>query len=655
MSENTNLKIALGNAIDLFNNNNLNECIEQLEEILTIHPTNLKALNMLLDTNIKINKAAEALKIIKKLIRLEPNKKEHQEKLIKLHQFLNDDQAYQSALIDFHKNFPSIQTARIISNIHIENDREEESDQVIQNFFESDKTYGELYKGIRHVKAGRLKLAEESYKKVLKKDKNNIDALRLLGLLAFKTKDYEIAERLFLKVLQLDSSFSLAWDNLAKLYRIQNKLLKSIPAFENLIKLDPGNFEALVSLGTVYIKLSKYHEGIKLYEESLKIKPENPRVYLSLGHALKTIGERKKSEAAYQNTIKYFPSSGEAYWSLANLKTYEFSDKEIANMELSLKRNMHQNELIQMHFALGKAYESNRQFDKSFKHYMDGNWQQRKQVSYNAEDYKISIDEIINFFENNNNILDLRAEAGSDEPIFILGLPRSGSTLIEQILASHSLIEGTQELPNIMAISRDIKLIDQKNGYPDNLLKLNQSSFDELGKKYIDETKWARSSKPFFIDKMPNNFFHIGLIKLILPKAKIIDARRNPMDACFSCFKQYFAKGQHFTYDLDDIARYYKDYVRLMDFWNKLFPGEIFTIQYEQIIENPNDRISDLLEFCNVKFEDNCLNFHKSKRAVKTASSEQVRQPKYKPGIDYWRNYIKNLEVLLEHFPNYKE
>ena len=655
MSENTNLKLALDNAIDLFNNNNLNECIEQLEEILNIHSTNLEALEMLLDLNIKINKAEEALEIIKKLIQLDPNKKEHQEKLIKVYQFLNDEQAYQSALIDLHKNFPSIETARLISNIHIENDREEESDQVIQTFFESDKTYGDLYKGIRHAKAGRLKLAEESYKKVLKKDKNNIDALRLLGLLAFKTKDYEIAERLFLKVLKLDPSFSLAWDNLAKLYRIQNKLLKSIPAFENLIKLDPSNFEALVSLGTIYIKLSKYHEGIKLYEKSLKIKPENPRVYLSLGHALKTIGERKKSETAYQNTIKHFPSSGEAYWSLANLKTYEFSDKEITNMELSLKRNMHQNELIQMHFALGKAYESNRQFDKSFKHYKDGNWQQRKQISYNAEDYKISIDEIIDFFENNNNILDLKAEAGSDEPIFILGLPRSGSTLIEQILASHSLIEGTQELPNIMAISRDIKLIDQKNGYPDNLLKLNQSSFDELGKKYIDETKWARSSKPFFIDKMPNNFFHIGLIKLILPKAKIIDARRNPMDACFSCFKQYFAKGQHFTYDLDDIARYYKDYVRLMDYWNKLFPDEIFTIHYEQIIENPNDRIFDLLEFCNVKFEDNCLNFHKSKRAVKTASSEQVRQPMYKTGINYWRNYIKNLDVLLEHFPNYKE
>ena len=653
MSENTNLKIALDNAIDLFNNNNLNECIEQLEEILTIHPNNLKVLNMLLDINIKINRAARALKIIKKLIRLEPNKKEHQEKLIKVYQFLNDDQAYQSALIEFHKNFPSIQTARIISNIHIQNDREEESDQVIQNFFESDKTYGDLYKGIRHVKAGRLKLAEESYKKVLKKDKNNIDALRLLGLLAFKTKDYEIAEKLFLKVLQLDPSFSLAWDNLAKLYRIQNKLLKSIPAFENLIKLDPRNFEALVSLGTVYIKLSKYHEGIKLYEESLKIKPDNPRVYLSLGHALKTIGERAKSEAAYQNAIKHFSLSGEAYWSLANLKTYEFSDKEIINMESSLIKNIHPNELIQMHFALGKAYESKRQFDKSFEHYAEGNWQRRKQISYNAEDYKISIDELIDFFDKNKNLYNSKAQSNFDDPIFILGLPRSGSTMIEQILSSHSLIEGTQELPNILAISRDIKLIDQKKGYPHNLLGLDQSSFDDLGNKYIDETKWARSSKPFFIDKMPNNFVHIGLIKLILPKAKIIDARRNPMDTCFSCFKQYFAKGQHFTYDLDDIARYYKDYLRLMNYWKKLFPEEIFTINYEQVIDNPNERIRDLLDFCNVKFEDNCINFHKSKRPVKTASSEQVRQPMYKSGLDYWKNYSNNLDALLKHFPEY--
>ena len=653
MSENSNLKIALTNATDLLNNNNLNESMQQLEEILHVHPYNLKALSLLLEINIKLSDTDKAIEIINNLIQIEPDNASHYEKLIKIYQFLNDDSGYEFALIRLHKKFPSILTARLISNIYIKNDREEESDQIIQDFFESDKNYSDLYKGIRHVKAGRLKLAEETYKKVIKKDKDNIDALRLLGLLAFKTKDYDISERLFMRVLEIDPTFSLAWDNLAKLFRVQNKLSKSIPAFENLIKLDPYNFEALVSLGTIYIKLSKYHQGINLYEKSLTIKPENPRVYLSLGHALKTIGQREKSEIAYHNAIKFYPFSGEAYWSLANLKTYKFSKKEISNMKLAINKNIHPNEQIQMHFALAKALESNNQFEDSFNHYKEGNWLQRKQIKYNSEEYKLSIDDVITFFKSNKDIFKSRANIKNDDPIFILGLPRSGSTLIEQILSSHSLIDGTQELPNIMAISRDIKLIDPNNGYPNNLMNIDTSSFNDFGQKYIDETRWARSSKPFFIDKMPNNFVHIGLIKLILPNAKIIDARRNPMDACFSCFKQYFAKGQHFTYDLDDIARYYKDYLRLMDFWNELFPREIFTINYEDIINNPNKKIRELLNFCNVEFENSCLDFHKSKRPVKTASSEQVRQPMYKTGLDYWKNYRNNLDILINHFPDY--
>ena len=653
MSENSNLKIALTNATDLLNNNNLNESMQQLEEILHVHPYNLKALSLLLEINIKLSDTDKAIEIINNLIEIEPDNASHYEKLIKIYQFLNDDSGYEFALIRLHKKFPSILTARLISNIYIKNDKEEESDQIIQDFFESDKNYSDLYKGIRHVKAGRLKLAEETYKKVIKKDKDNIDALRLLGLLAFKTKDYDISERLFMRVLEIDPTFSLAWDNLAKLFRVQNKLSKSIPAFENLIKLDPYNFEALVSLGTIYIKLSKYHQGIDLYEKSLTIKPENPRVYLSLGHALKTIGQREKSEIAYHNAIKFYPFSGEAYWSLANLKTYKFSKKEISNMKLAINKNIHPNEQIQMHFALAKALESNNQFEDSFNHYKEGNWLQRKQIKYNSEEYKLSIDDVITFFKSNKDIFKSRANIKNDDPIFILGLPRSGSTLIEQILSSHSLIDGTQELPNIMAISRDIKLIDPNNGYPNNLMDIDTSSFNDFGQKYIDETRWARSSKPFFIDKMPNNFVHIGLIKLILPNAKIIDARRNPMDACFSCFKQYFAKGQHFTYDLDDIARYYKDYLRLMDFWNELFPREIFTINYEDIINNPNKKIRELLNFCNVEFENSCLDFHKSKRPVKTASSEQVRQPMYKTGLDYWKNYRNNLDILINHFPDH--
>jgi tetratricopeptide (TPR) repeat protein len=650
MQESKNLKIALDNALEHINNNRLNESIEQLNEILKYNKNHIPTLDLLVKVYIKFNQPTKALTINQKIIDIEPNNRFYLEQKIKFLKYLNDFNGYEKALLELNEKYPSIEVARILSNLYLSQDDEEKSDYIIQNFFESNKNYSELYKGIRHVKAGRLKLAEEVYKNILKKDKNNIDALRLFGLLAFKLKKYDIAEQLFIKVLKLNPSFALAWDNLAKLYRIQNKLSKSIPAFKNLIKLDPNNFEALVSLGTVYIKLSKYKDGIELYKRALVLNPENARVHLSMGHALKTLGNREECERAYQNAIKHYPLSGEAYWSLANLKTYQFDSNEIVAMENAIKNNMHQDELIQVYFALGKAYETNKNYKKSFKNYQKGNWEQRKKINYNAEEYKKYTDEIIQFFSSNNDLLNINKGYLTKDPIFILGLPRSGSTLIEQILSSHSLIEGTQELPNIMGISREIKSMDIDKKYPSNIKLLNDDDFYNYGLKYINETKWTRSDKPYFIDKMPNNYIHIGLIKLILPNAKIIDARRNPMDACFSCFKQYFARGQHFTYDLDDIARYYKDYERLMDFWKSIFSDSIYTIKYEDVINDPHNEVHSLLNYLELDFEDSCLNFYKSKRPVKTASSEQVRQPIYKSGLDYWLNYEGDLLTLRNHF-----
>jgi hypothetical protein len=234
-----------------------------------------------------------------------------------------------------------------------------------------------------------------------------------------------------------------------------------------------------------------------------------------------------------------------------------------------------------------------------------------------------------------------------------LGLPRAGSTLLEQILSSHSKIEGTQELGNIMTIGRRIRTSNNSKDYLENLLTLDKEKIALHGKSYIDETQWAREEKCFFIDKMPNNFPHIGLIKMILPNAKIIDARRNPMDGCFSCFKQYFAKGQHFTYDLDDIARYYKDYVRIMDFWNSYFPGSIHTVMYEDVIKDPENQVRSMIEFLDLEFEESCLSFYNSSRPVKTASSEQVRQPIYKSAMNYWKNFEDDLTELINHFPEH--
>ena len=653
MSELNSTQHAFDNAVNLLKDNNLNESIEQLHEILKVFPKHKDSIDLISDLFIKINEPKKALIYINKYLSIIKNSQKHLENKYKIYLYLGEDKNALKVLKLLHENHPTIRTARTISNYYLSNNDEEKSDLVIQSFFENNKSYSDLYKGIRHAKAGRNKLAEESYKNVLSKDNKNVDALRLLGLLAFKNNNHDIAEKLLIRAIQLDPYFHLLWDNLAKVFRVQNKLEESKKAFENLIKLDPKNNEAFVALGTIYNKLAQYKDGINSYKKALKLNDNNARVYLSMGHALKTLGNRKECEDSYLKAIKLFPLSGEGYWSLANLKTYTFNENQIHAMKSAIKEDMHEQEKIQMMFALGKAYESKKDFKESFKFYNDGNWMQRKTVEYNAEENSKSIDLTIDFFKQNKEKLNFDSGISSKDPIFILGLPRAGSTLLEQILSSHSMIEGTEELHNIMTIGRRIRTTNDSKNYLNNLLDLNKENISSYGNMYIDETRWARKDNNFFIDKMPNNFPHIGLIKMILPNAKIIDARRNPLDGCFSCFKQYFAKGQHFTYDLDDVARYYKDYLKIMKFWNNYFPDDIHTVCYENVINNPEQEVRLMLKYLGLDFEKSCMDFHKSSRPVKTASSEQVRQPIYKSGMNYWENYEDNLSTLVKHFPDY--
>ncbi len=653
MSELNSTQHAFDNAVNLLKDNNLNESIEQLHEILKVFPKHKDSIDLISDLFIKINEPKKALIYINKYLSIIKNSQKHLENKYKIYLYLGEDKNALKVLKLLHENHPTIRTARTISNYYLSNNDEEKSDLVIQSFFENNKSYSDLYKGIRHAKAGRNKLAEESYKNVLSKDNKNVDALRLLGLLAFKNNNHDIAEKLLIRAIQLDPYFHLLWDNLAKVFRVQNKLEESKKAFENLIKLDPKNNEAFVALGTIYNKLAQYKDGINSYKKALKLNDNNARVYLSMGHALKTLGNRNECEDSYLKAIKLFPLSGEGYWSLANLKTYTFNENQIHAMKSAIKEDMHEQEKIQMMFALGKAYESKKDFKESFKFYNDGNWMQRKTVEYNAEENSKSIDLTIDFFKQNKEKLNFDSGISSKDPIFILGLPRAGSTLLEQILSSHSMIEGTEELHNIMTIGRRIRTTNDSKNYLNNLLDLNKENISSYGNMYIDETRWARKDNNFFIDKMPNNFPHIGLIKMILPNAKIIDARRNPLDGCFSCFKQYFAKGQHFTYDLDDVARYYKDYLKIMKFWNNYFPDDIYTVCYENVINNPEQEVRLMLKYLGLDFEKSCMDFHKSSRPVKTASSEQVRQPIYKSGMNYWENYEDDLSTLVKHFPDY--
>ena len=653
MSELNSTQHAFDNAVNLLKDNNLNESIEQLHEILKVFPKHKDSIDLISDLFIKINEPKKALIYINKYLSIIKNSQKHLENKYKIYLYLGEDKNAFKVLKLLHENHPTIRTARTISNYYLSNNDEEKSDLVIQSFFENNKSYSDLYKGIRHAKAGRNKLAEESYKNVLSKDNKNVDALRLLGLLAFKNNNHDIAEKLLIRAIQLDPYFHLLWDNLAKVFRVQNKLEESKKAFENLIKLDPKNNEAFVALGTIYNKLAQYKDGINSYKKALKLNDNNARVYLSMGHALKTLGNRKECEDSYLKAIKLFPLSGEGYWSLANLKTYTFNENQIHAMKSAIKEDMHEQEKIQMMFALGKAYESKKDFKESFKFYNDGNWMQRKTVEYNAEENSKSIDLTIDFFKQNKEKLNFDSGISSKDPIFILGLPRAGSTLLEHILSSHSMIEGTEELHNIMTIGRRIRTTNDSKNYLNNLLDLNKENISSYGNMYIDETRWARKDNNFFIDKMPNNFPHIGLIKMILPNAKIIDARRNPLDGCFRCVKQYFAKGQHFTYYLDDVARYYKDYLKIMKFWNNYFPDDIYTVCYENVINNPEQEVRLMLKYLGLDFEKSCMDFHKSSRPVKTASSEQVRQPIYKSGMNYWENYEDDLSTLVKHFPDY--
>ena len=409
--------------------------------------------------------------------------------------------------------------------------------------------------------------------------------------------------------------------------------------------MEPNNGLIWAEYGTVLTKLANYKDGKEAYLKALDFKPDSPRVHLSLGHVYKTMGEIDKSIDSYKNTISQNKLSGEAYWSLANLKTYSFSENEIKEMEQTLKEDMSDVERSQMHFALGKALEANRDFDNSFQNYFEGNRIKKEQIKYSSKDTTDNTKRILSFF-NFENIKNIAESSTNDrDPIFVLGMPRSGSTLIDQIISSHSKVDGTQELPNIIKIAAELNA-DKKNSYPEILKKLKDTEISELGKNYLSETSWARDNAPFFIDKMPNNFIHIGLIKTILPNAKIIDTRRDPMDTCFSCFKQFFARGQLFTYSLEDLGNYYTDYIRAMNHWHNVFEKDIFTVHYDNVINNTEETIRELIDYCKLPFEKECLEFYKSSRPVKTPSAEQVRQPIYKSGLNYWKNYEKHLIPL---------
>jgi len=645
MSKNNTVEIAYQNAKDLIDKKDYIQASEQLNEILKVFPNELNSIYLLIDCYIKLNNPIKALECTHLALNIKNNDKKLLELEIRLNEYLERDSESIHLLKTFIDKFSDLGALKHLSNLLVKQDKSDEADDLIKNFFEDNEDYGLLYKGVRHLHASRYRKAEDAFKKVLIEDGNNIDALRFMGILAFKSGNHDIAEAMLTKALKLDPTYSLAWANLAQVFSVTGQLDKAKKSFKNILNMTPKNGLIWAEYGTVLTKLANYKEGRDAYLKALEFKPDSPRVHLSLGHVYKTMGEIDNSIDSYKNTILQNNLSGEAYWSLANLKTYSFSMNEIKDMEETLKGDMSDIERSQMYFALGKAYEVKKDFDKSFKNYYEGNKVKKALIKYSSDDTTDNTKRILDFF-NQENLQKLAKSSTNDrDPIFILGMPRSGSTLVDQIISSHSKVDGTQELPNIIKIAAELNSNNQNN-YPEVLKELDDSKLSNLGKVYISETAWARDTAPFFIDKMPNNFIHIGLIKTILPNAKIIDTRRDPMDTCFSCFKQFFARGQLFTYSLEDLGNYYIDYIRAMNHWHNVYGKDIYTVHYDNVINETEETIRELIDYCELPFEKECLEFYNSSRPVKTPSAEQVRQPIYKSGLNYWKNYEKHLLPL---------
>ena len=490
---------------------------------------------------------------------------------------------------------------------------------------------------------GKYKKADHLCRDFLKNHPHHIEAMRLLAKIGKELHVYDDSEFLLESCLMFDKdNFDVALDYIDVLIKRQ-KYAKALEEAEKLYTKDKDNLRFMIAYAVTLQQTNKQEEALELYNKILNIDKKNPEILVSKGHLQKTFGDLKGSIDSYKKSYKIDQYYGDAYWSLANLKTYQFNDQEIMHLEkMTQDEFINDNEKIYMSFALGKAFEDRGEYDKSFTNYQNGNSLKKEFTKF---DLKLFDEECKNQKEVcTRDLFDSKADWGLEtkEPIFVLGLPRVGSTLIEQILASHSMVEATHELPNILALSHKLnlrKVQEKTSRYPEILLSLSAPQLKMIGEQYIKDAEIFRTDKPFFIDKMPNNFRHIGLIKLILPNAKIIDIRRNSMSACFSCYKQLFAEGQEFTYDFGDLAGYYNNYVELMEHWNQVLPNQILSIKYEDLVNDFEYSVNKILNYCNLDFEDECLSFYKNKRSVRTPSSEQVRQPIYKQGLDYWKNY----------------
>jgi tetratricopeptide (TPR) repeat protein len=540
---------------------------------------------------------------------------------------------------------------KLMGELFLANGDEKSSTEAINQSLLASSLEPDVIRTAELFKAGKIAHAERLCRRFLMQHPDNVNAIRLLADIGIKIGMLDDAEKLLVRCLELAPAFHVARLNYAHVLSKKEKLAQALTQVDQLLKAQPKKEYTYILLrASILVKIGDFEQAKQSYEYLLSNFEPRSGIALSYAHTLKTIGQQKEAIDAYRQTINLKPSFGDAYWSLANLKTFRFDDSDLDAMRAEIEKpDCTREDHFHLCFALGKALEDRNQFDESFHYYQRGNNIKEKLEQYNADltaDGARRIQAVCT-----TDFMSASSAKGcqATDPIFIVGLPRTGSTLLEQILASHSLVDGTKELVDILAMVRRLggkKMKSDVSLYPEILPDLNAAQLEELGREYIDRTRIQRGEAPFFIDKMPNNFFHIGFINLILPNAKIIDARRYPMAACFSCFKQLFAKGQHFTYGLSNIGHYYRTYIDVMDHWDRVLPGKVLRVQYENMVADTENQVRRMLDHCGLEFEESCLQFHKTTRAVRTASSEQVRQPIYAGALEQWKNFEPHLDEL---------
>ena len=650
----TTLSVDLSEATDAVKEGSFEHALNLLKIILKDHPEHIDSLYLAAVSSRYLRQFEESKKFIESLLIIAPDMGRAYQELGHLNRDLGDEE---KAVVHYRQACelnPALTAGwNFLYQYFVKNNNKPAADHALEQINKLGSLPGVLLYIDQILNEGRLGMAEAKCRAFLKENPTHTYAMSLLAEIANRLGYFDDAEFLLEKAVEFKPDDGDLRMKYASILRKKQKFAKTMEQVNILCDKHPDNLTYQAQKASEIMQNGDHETAITLLDDILSKNPYNFSTFTSKGHAQKTLGKTDEAIKSYQSAYQIKPDHGEAFFSLANLKTYSFSSSELESMrEQVSKVDLSLRDKAYFHFALAQGCEVNGEYDEAFFHLEKGNKIKNDQSQYSIERMEKELQaqiEICNdkFFHDLGN-----GGCDTKEPIFILGLPRAGSTLIEQILASHSMVDGTLELPNILSIAQSLRgddIYGKLGNYPKSMESLSLDQREALGRGYIEDTKMHRKDAPMFTDKMPNNFRHIGLIHLIMPNAKIIDARRYPLDCCFSMFKQLFAQGQEFSYGLAEAGSYYRNYVNLMDHWNSVLPDKILRVNNEDVIEDLEGQVRRMLEFLELPFEEQCISFHETDRSVRTASSEQVRRPINKDGMERWKPYSKHLKPLVDN------